>query len=63
MVANPVRGQKEVRRSTGGRDGEEQQPVNRYSKRGSMYGQHFKQSMDQPGMVADPARGQLNREK
>ena len=27
-----------------------------------MYGQHFQQSMDQPGMVANPARGQLNRE-
>ena len=24
-----------------------------------MYGQHFQQSMDQPGMVAHPARGQL----
>ena len=27
-----------------------------------MYGHHMKQSMDQPGMVANPARGQLNRE-
>ena len=29
-----------------------------------MHGQHFQQSMDQhqPGMVANPARGQLNRE-
>ena len=23
---------------------------------------HFQQSMDQPGMVANPARGQLNKE-
>ena len=29
----------------------------------SVYGQHFQQSMDQPGMVAISARGQLNREK
>ena len=28
-----------------------------------MYGHHIKQSMDQPGKVANPARGQLNREK
>ena len=28
----------------------------------SMYGRHFQQSMDQPGMDANPARGQLNRE-
>ena len=28
-----------------------------------MYGQHFQKSMDQPGMVANPARGQLNRNK
>ena len=27
-----------------------------------MYGQHFQQSMDQPGKVANPARNQLNRE-
>ena len=27
-----------------------------------IYGQHFQQSIDQPGMVANPARGQLNRE-
>ena len=27
-----------------------------------MYGYHIKQSMDQPGKVANPARGQLNRE-
>ena len=27
-----------------------------------MYGHHIKQSMDQPGKVANPARGQLNRE-
>ena len=27
-----------------------------------MYGQHFHQSMDQPDMVANPIRGQLNRE-
>ena len=27
-----------------------------------IYGQHFQQSMDQPGMVANPAHGQLNRE-
>ena len=26
-----------------------------------MYGKHFQQSMDQPGMVTNPARGQLNR--
>ena len=26
-----------------------------------MCGQHFQQSMDQPGMVANPACGQLNR--
>ena len=26
----------------------------------SMYDQHFQQGMDQPGMVANPARGQLN---
>ena len=26
-----------------------------------MFGQHFQQSMDQPGIVANPARGQLNR--
>ena len=28
----------------------------------SMYGNHFQQSMDQTGKVADSARGQLNRE-
>ena len=28
-----------------------------------MYGHHMYQSMDQPGKVANPARGQLNREK
>ena len=27
-----------------------------------MYDHHKQQSMDQPGKVADPARGQLNRE-
>ena len=27
-----------------------------------MYGHHIRQSMDQPGKVANPARGQLNRE-
>ena len=27
-----------------------------------MYGQRFQQSMHQPGVVANPARGQLNRE-
>ena len=27
-----------------------------------MYGYHIQQSMDQPGKVANPARGQLNRE-
>ena len=27
-----------------------------------MYGHHINQSMDQPGKVANPARGQLNRE-
>ena len=27
-----------------------------------LYGQHFQQSMDQPGTGANPARGQLNRE-
>ena len=27
-----------------------------------MYGHHIQQSMDQPGKVANPARGQLNRE-
>ena len=27
-----------------------------------MYGHHLLQSMDQPGKVANPARGQLNRE-
>ena len=25
-----------------------------------MYGQPFQQTIDQPGMVPDPARGQLN---
>ena len=30
----------------------------------SMHGQHFQQGMDRPGMVVNPARGQLNnREK
>ena len=28
----------------------------------SMYGHHIQQSMDQPGKVANPARGQLNTE-
>ena len=28
-----------------------------------MYGHHFQQSLDHPGMVANPALGQLNREK
>ena len=28
-----------------------------------MYGQTYSKSMDQPGKVASPARGQLNREK
>ena len=27
-----------------------------------VYGQNFQQSTDQPGLVANPARGQLNRE-
>ena len=27
-----------------------------------MYGHHIQQSLDQPGKVANPARGQLNRE-
>ena len=27
-----------------------------------MCDQHFQQSMDQPGMVANPSSGQLNRE-
>ena len=27
-----------------------------------MYDHHIKQSMDQPGKFANPARGQLNRE-
>ena len=27
-----------------------------------MHGHHIQQSMDQPGKVANPARGQLNRE-
>ena len=27
-----------------------------------MYGHHIQQSMDQPGKVANPACGQLNRE-
>ena len=27
-----------------------------------LYGQHFQRSMDQKGMFANPARGQLNRE-
>ena len=27
-----------------------------------MYSQHFQQSIDQPGFVAKPARGQLDRE-
>ena len=27
-----------------------------------MYGQHFQHIIDQSGMVANPARGQLNRE-
>ena len=27
-----------------------------------MNGQHFRQSMHQPGMVANPARGHRNRE-
>ena len=27
-----------------------------------MYGHHLEQSKDQPGMVANPACGQLNRE-
>ena len=27
-----------------------------------VYGQHFQQSIDQPGMVVNPARGQLKRE-
>ena len=28
-----------------------------------MYGHTYSKSMDQPGKVASPARGQLNREK
>ena len=27
-----------------------------------LYGYHMEQSIDQPGKVANPARGQLNRE-
>ena len=27
-----------------------------------IYGHHIEQSMDQPGKVGNPARGQLNRE-
>ena len=27
-----------------------------------MYSQHFQQGMDQPGMVTNPGRGQLNRD-
>ena len=33
-----------------------------YSMYVCMYGHHIQQSMDQPGKVANPARGQLNRE-
>ena len=29
---------------------------------GILYGHHIQQNMDQPGKVANPARGQLNRE-
>ena len=32
------------------------------SNKAGMYGHHIEQSMDQPGKVANPARGQLNRE-
>ena len=28
-----------------------------------MYGEHFQQSMDQPGKVANPTSGQLNRDR
>ena len=28
----------------------------------NVYGQHFQQSMDRPGMVANPPRGRLKRE-
>ena len=28
-----------------------------------MYGRTYSKSMDQPGKVANPTRGQLNREK
>ena len=28
-----------------------------------MYGHTYSKSMDQPGMVANPAHGQLNKEK
>ena len=33
-----------------------------YGQHFRMSGQHFQQSMDQTGMIARPARGQLNRE-
>ena len=35
-----------------------------FTKRTSMYGHHIlQQSMDQPDKAANPARGQLNRER
>ena len=36
--------------------------VNRRIRRELMYGHTYGKSMDQPGKVANPARGQLNRE-
>ena len=35
------------------------QPTRTYDS-SSMYGQHFQQSMDQPGMVVNPVHGQFN---
>ena len=33
-----------------------------YAWSSHMYGHHVQQSIDQPGKVANPSRGQLNRE-
>ena len=37
--------------------------ASRFVYRQYVYDQHFQPSMNQPGVVANPARGQLNREK
>ena len=52
------------RRRGGGRRNDKgvQRADDREHMRGDMYGHKYSKSVDQPGKVVNPARGQLNRE-